>query len=91
MFFFGSDAGSNTLTFGTQQFGVDEPILGRHSGQAVLPIEFDVIAEGKELSREQLTDLVVRFHGTRAAGRFAGVSEAFVRQSMRCRKSRSSL
>ena len=82
---------NRVVDFGTQQFGVDEPTLGLHSGHAVLPIEFDVIAEGKELSPEQLADVVIRFHGTCAAGRFAGVSEAFVRQTMRRGKSPSSL
>jgi hypothetical protein len=59
---FSTNYGSNTLTVGAREFGVDEPPLASNFEltpfRLVLPIFFDEIAEPRELSRSDLVAVV---------------------------------
>lgn len=74
---------------GAQEFGVEEPHQNIQTTSAfnlfrletILQVEFDVVAESKSLSPQNLRDLVRLHGGAGAAGRAIGASEAFVRQN----------
>lgn len=85
------NVGSNTLTFGAQVLGVDEPRLFDCFELApyriALPMYFDEIAEPRELLVADLVAIVKSCGGSyRAAAKLIGASEAFVWQNAKGKK-----
>ncbi len=75
--------GSNTLTIGAQESGVDEPASSDISEQRLtcqVPIDFEIVVEPKELTSEDLRRISLECGSYRAASRILGISEAFIRQ-----------